>query len=81
MGLSLKPDIILMDIKLKDNIDGIDAAKTIQLNYKIPVIFLTAYGTPKAYKKVKYISDYIIIQKPYKIEEIDKAIRKALGLD
>ncbi len=81
MALALKPDLILMDIKLIGNIDGIDAAKTIQLNNNIPIIFITAYSTEKAYKKVKYISDFKIIQKPYKIEDVDKAIKEALHLN
>src|SRR5690554_2239780 len=78
MALSLKPDLILMDIKLVGNVDGIDAAKTIQLNTNIPIIFLTAYGTEKAFKKVKHISSYKIIQKPFSIRDIDKAIKEAL---
>lgn len=81
MALSLKPDLILMDIKLLGKIDGIDAAKTIQLNHNVPIIFVTAYGTEKAYKKVKHISSYKIIQKPYNIQDIDKAIRESLNLN
>jgi CheY-like chemotaxis protein len=81
MALTLKPDIILMDIKLMGNIDGIDAAKTIQLNKNIPVIFITAYGIEKAFKKVKHINSYRIIQKPYNIEEVDKAIKETLNLN
>ncbi|OGU76494.1 MAG: hypothetical protein A2V93_03520 [Ignavibacteria bacterium RBG_16_34_14] len=81
MTLTLKPDIILMDIKLMGKIDGIDVAKTIHLNKNIPIIFITAYGTEKAFKKVKQINFYKIIQKPYNIKEVDKAIREALNLN
>jgi CheY-like chemotaxis protein len=81
MALALKPDLILMDIKLIGKIDGIDAAKTIQLNKDIPIIFITAYGTENAYKKVKHIKDFKIIQKPYVIEDVDKAIKETLHLN
>lgn len=81
MALALKPDLILMDIKLVGSVDGIDAAKTIQLNYDIPIIFITAYGTEKANKKVKHINTFKIIQKPYTISDIDKAIRETLHLN
>lgn len=81
MALALKPDIILMDIKLVGNIDGIDAAKTIQLNRDIPIIFITAYGTVKAFKKVKHINSARILQKPYNIEEVNKAIKETLNLN
>src|SRR5690606_18253008 len=37
-----RPDLILMDVKLKGPIDGIDAARTIHAQYGIPVIYLTA---------------------------------------
>ncbi len=81
MALALKPDIILMDIKLVGNVDGIDAAKTIQLNRNIPIIFITAFGKEKAFKKVKHIDTYRIIQKPYNIQDVDKAIRETLNLN
>jgi len=81
MALALKPDVILMDIKLMGNVDGIDAAKTIKLNKNIPVIFITAYESIKANKKVKHVSEFKIIQKPYSIEAIDKAIIEALHLN
>jgi len=38
-----KPDIILMDIKLRGKMDGIEAANLISANYAVPVIFITAY--------------------------------------
>ncbi|HSP88734.1 MAG TPA: response regulator [Ignavibacteriaceae bacterium] len=81
MALTLKPDVILMDIKLVGTIDGIDAAKTIQLNRNIPIIFITAYGTEKSHKKVKFINTSKIIQKPYNIGEVDRAIKEALNLN
>ncbi|MDP2283374.1 MAG: response regulator, partial [Pseudohongiella sp.] len=39
-----QPDIILMDIHLNDTLDGIDIANQINLKYRIPVIFVTAYS-------------------------------------
>ena len=40
----LKPDLVLMDIKLQGKIGGIEAAETIIKNFGIPVIYLTAYS-------------------------------------
>ena len=65
--LARKPDLILMDIKLRSFIDGVDAARRLRLVCDLPVIFLTAYpgkgirdraadGTPSAYL-VKPVSD------------------------
>jgi len=39
----LKPDVVLMDIKLRGKIDGIAAAREIQQKENVPVIFLSAY--------------------------------------
>ena len=39
-----RPDLILMDIKLKGPLDGIDAARMIQSRYGTPVIYLTAFS-------------------------------------
>lgn len=39
-----KPDLVLMDIVLEGNIDGIEAAETIRTKFDIPVIYLTAYS-------------------------------------
>jgi len=46
-----RPDLILMDIRLKGDIDGISAADHIYHLYKIPVIFLTAHSDPKTVDK------------------------------
>ena len=39
-----KPDLVLMDVNLKGEISGIDAAKEIRLRFGIPVIFMTGYS-------------------------------------
>ena len=40
----LRPDLVLMDIQLKGELDGIDAAETIGTELGIPVVYLTAYS-------------------------------------
>ena len=44
MAKRLNPDLILMDIVIKGNLDGIETAKKIRKEAEIPVIFITAYG-------------------------------------
>ena len=50
---SEKPDIVLMDIMLKGQMNGIEAAKEIKEKYSIPVIFLTAYADESTLGKAK----------------------------
>lgn len=42
----LRPDLILMDISLKGEMDGIEAATQIWTRFDIPIIFLTAFSDP-----------------------------------
>ena len=43
-AISLKPDLILMDIRLGEGIDGIEAARRIHLQSDVPVVYVTAYA-------------------------------------
>lgn len=48
-----RPDLILMDIVLKGEMDGIEAAETIRSRFHIPTIYLTAYGDDKFLSRAK----------------------------
>jgi DNA-binding LytR/AlgR family response regulator len=63
------PDVILMDIMLKGDMDGITAAETIKKNANIPIIFLTAYADSATLSKAKITEPHGYILKPFK--EID----------
>ena len=75
---TLKPDLILMDISLKDNISGIEAAKKIQENNDIPIIFITAYGDKKSLDDMKMESIFGYILKPFDNKELQINIELAL---
>ena len=60
------PDIILMDIMLKGNKTGIDAAKKINKENNIPIVYLTAYADEATLKKAKETEPYGYILKPFK---------------
>ena len=47
-----QPDLILMDLKLAGELDGVDTAHQIKQSYDIPIIFLTAYGDQETYRRV-----------------------------
>lgn len=74
----LNPDIILMDIMLSGNIDGIEAAKTIREKHSIPVIFLTAYSDERTIERAKVAEPFGYILKPFKDKELYTAIDIAL---
>jgi len=74
----IKPDLILMDIKLKGEMDGITAAEKIHSDFDIPVIYLTAYSSNSLLDRVRQTASYGYILKPFKEKELIFNIEMAL---
>ena len=74
----LKPDLILMDIMIKGEIDGIEAARKIKTIFDVPVIYMTAYGDEETLKRAKLTEPYGFITKPFNREELGASIETAL---
>ena len=74
----LEPDLVLMDIVLKGEMDGIDAAKVIQTRFEIPVIFLTAHADEKRFERAKVVAPFGYIIKPFRDRELKTTIEMAL---
>lgn len=73
-----KPDLILMDIRLKGDMDGIDAAMEIKKSLDMPVIYLTAYSDEETLGRAKVTTPFGYILKPFGEREIHIAIEIAL---
>jgi CheY-like chemotaxis protein len=73
-----KPDLVLMDIRLKGPMDGITAAQRIQALMNIPVIYLTAHSDPETLKRVLHSKAYGYITKPFTTEHLRDTIQQAL---
>ena len=73
-----QPDLVLMDIVLKGELDGIDAAQLIKDKYDIPVVYLTAYSDEKTLKRAKITGPFGYIIKPFEDRELHSAIEIAL---
>jgi len=74
----LKPDLILIDITLKGEIDGIEAAKKITALFNIPVIYLTGYSDQKTFERMKLTRHYGFISKPISYYELKLSVETAL---
>lgn len=74
----LKPNLILMDIMLDDDISGIDAAEIIQSTLNIPVIYLTALADEETLNKAKITEPFGYILKPFDERMINSTISMAL---
>jgi len=71
-------DIVLMDIVLAGNMDGVDAAAQIRSRFDIPVIYLTAYADDKTLQRAKITEPYGYILKPFQERELHTTIEIAL---
>lgn len=69
-----QPDILLMDLSLKGEIDGIETVQIIQNDYKIPVIYLTANADDLNFNRAKDTNPYAFISKPFKKLDLQRAI-------
>ncbi|WP_395007256.1 PAS domain S-box protein [Undibacterium sp.] len=74
----LLPDLVLMDIQLAGDMDGIAAAQAIHDQFDVPVIFVTAFATEETLRRAKITEPYGYILKPYSEREIHTVIQMAL---
>jgi len=72
------PDLILMDIIIKGEKDGIETASTIRKSLDIPIVFLTANSDPKTLERAQAEAPYGYILKPFKEGELQITINMAL---
>lgn len=72
------PDIILMDIHIKGNKDGIEVANNINELYQIPIIFLTAYSEDSTLARARQVRPYGYLLKPFSERELHVAIQVAI---
>ena len=74
----LSPNIVLMDIMLKGEMNGIEAAALIRKSNNIPVIFLTAYADESTLDKAKVSEPFGYIIKPFKEIDLHTSIEMAI---
>jgi CheY-like chemotaxis protein len=77
-----RPDLVLMDIKLKGNLDGISAGEKIIKQFRIPIVYLTAYSDQSTIKRInggKNGSQSAVINKPFDEEELQSIIDHTLA--
>lgn len=72
------PDLILMDIQIQGEIDGVDLAHKINKSYKIPLIFITSNTDKSTIERVKITEPAGFIVKPYTIKDLASNIEIAL---
>ena len=78
MAGEVQPDLVLMDIVLKGDMDGIEAAERIRNLFDIPVVYLTAYANEELFQRAKITDPFGYILKPFEERELQIAVEIAL---
>ena len=76
--LTQKIDLVLLDISLEGDEDGVDIAQYINKNIQIPFIFVTSHSDRLTINRVKKTNPCAFIVKPFRVDEIRSAISIAL---
>ncbi len=73
-----RPDLVIMDILLKGDMDGVAAAEQIRLRYHFPVVFLTAYADPTTLQRARFAGPYGFLIKPFQVKQLQAVIELAV---
>ena len=76
-ALETHPDLILMDIKLKEDMDGIETAKKIRELLNIPVIFMSASSDEASLMQARKTKPFYFVPKPIETSKLQVLIKKA----
>lgn len=78
MAIETQPDLVLMDIMLEGDLDGVDAAAQIRERCGRPVVFLTAYADDETVRRASGAEPFGYLLKPFEDSQLRTAIEMAL---
>jgi PAS domain S-box-containing protein len=73
-----RPDLVLMDIRLQGEMDGVETAREIYLRFNVPVIYLTGHADDVTLQRAKITEPFGYVLKPFTIKELHSTIEMAL---
>lgn len=75
----IEPDLVLMDIRLGEGADGIDAAMAISKHMDVPIIFVTAHSDSDTLRRAKIVNPVGFINKPLRESDLKTTIEFAIN--
>ncbi len=79
-SLELRPDLILMDIRLKGDVDGITAVERIREQFDVAIVYLTAQWDRPTRERARTTGAYGYVLKPWVERELEIAVEMALAI-
>ncbi len=73
------PDIVILDIQLRGDLDGVETAHIMQTEFDIPVIYLTANADDANFNRAKITHPFAFISKPFKNLDLQRAIELTIA--
>ena len=75
-AFQLQPDLVLMDIRLQGEMDGIEAVLHIQVDRLIPIIYLTAYVDDSTRQRAQATSPWGFLRKPFHVRDLQAILNR-----
>ena len=79
LATAINPDLVLMDVMLQGELDGVETAELIRANSQTPIVFLSAYSDEKTLQRAKVSGPFGYILKPFKERELHTTIEVVLN--
>lgn len=73
------PDIALLDVRLKGDMDGVTLAELLQKQHNLPIIFLTANSDDATFNRAKAAKPFAFLAKPFRKAELQRAIELTIS--
>ena len=78
LAAELRPDLVLMDIGLPGEMNGVDAADEIRTRFDIPVVYLTAHSDEDTLARAKLTGPFGYVLKPFETRDLRSTLEMAL---
>ena len=75
----IEPDLVLMDIRLGEGADGIDAAMAISKHMDVPIVFVTSHSDSETLRRAKIVNPVGFINKPLRESDLKTTIEFAIN--
>ena len=73
------PDLVLMDVMLDGELDGINTIDIIRNKHKFPVIFITAISDQDSINRIGHIQNSTLLNKPFDEKQLVSTVKQAVG--